>query len=120
MFRGLIAAALICGSLVGCASPGDSFSAASSDPIAFSFVAESYDLYPTRRFEGEARRLQDLQQYLASRGLCADGYMIDSREEAVDGGSLFTKYFQGDIFSVTYTGHCSRPGEMPAMAPTRG
>ena len=106
MNRGLLAVALACGLLAGCASPRDTFSTGPSNPATFRYVAESYDLFPTRRYEGEVRRLQELQQYLASNNLCGGGYGIDRRDEAGDQGSFLSQFFQGKIFQVTYQGHC--------------
>ena len=116
MNRGLLAVAVGCGLLAGCASPRDTFSAGPSNPATFRYVAESYDLFPTRRYEGEVRRLQDLQQYLASNNLCGEGYDIDRRDEAVDEGSFLSRYFQGKIFQVTYQGHC-RAASLSVPAP---
>ena len=116
MNRGLLAVAVGCGLLAGCASPHDTFSAGPSNPSTFLYVAQSYDLFPTRRYEGEVRRLQELQQYLASNNLCGEGYDIDRRDEAADQGSFLSQYFQGKIFQVTYQGHC-RTAFSPTPAP---
>ena len=117
MIRGLLAVAVAGGLLAGCATPRDTFSAGPSSPAGFVFVAESYDLFPTRRYEGEIRRLQDLQQYLASNNLCTAGYEIDTREETISHGSILTRYFEGSIFRVTYSGHCRSEGMEPPAAP---
>lgn len=113
MTRGLLAVAVASGLLAGCAKPTDMFSAGQSTPATFTYVAESYDLFPARRYEGEVRRLQDLQQYLASNNLCGEGYEVDSREEAAQAGNMITRSFHGTIFRVTYRGHCKYAG-MPA------
>ena len=120
MTRGLLAVALAGGLLAGCATPQDTFSAGPPQPAGFEYVAESYDLFPTRRYEGEVRRLQDLQQYLASANLCPLAYTIDSREESVGRGAFLTEAFQGAIYRVTYRGHCSAttPQSPPSASDT--
>lgn len=115
MTRALLAVALACGLLAGCATPRDMFAPAPETPGGgFTYVAESYDLFPTRRAEGEARRLQDLEAWLASSNLCAAGYAIDEREETMEAGG----WFSGPIFRVAYRGHCQPPpaAEAPAAS----
>lgn len=107
MTRGLPAVALACGLLAGCATPEDQFFAAPEIPGGFVFVAESYDLYPTRRYEGEVRRLQDLEQFLASNNLCPHGYVIDQRQEATQRLGPLEDAIVGAIFRVTYQGRCA-------------
>ena len=125
MTRGLLAVALACGLLAGCAMPEDKFFAVPETPGGFVFVAESYDLYPTRRYEGEARRLQDLEQFLASNNLCPYGYLIDRRQEAAEERGLLEDAIAGGIFRVTYQGRCAEAlsaggAARPAGAPAPG
>ncbi len=108
MNRGLLALALAlaCGMLAACTQPRDLFAVAPDQPDSFTFVAESYDLFPTRQAEGEARRIQDLEAYLASNRLCPDGYEIENRTDSVQEAPWPFSYFSGTIYRVTYRGRC--------------
>lgn len=106
---------LACVLLAACTAPASRFewdrSGASS---SFIFVAEDYDLFPARHPEGEAWREQELKARLAAANVCADTYTIDQRQESTTPG----RFFNGDIFRVTYRGHCgtaeeSVPGDAP-------
>lgn len=106
---------LACVLLAACTAPASRFewdrSGASS---SFIFVAEDYDLFPARHPEGEAWREQELKARLAAANVCADTYTIDQRQESTTPG----RFFNGDIFRVTYRGHCGTAGEsVPGDAP---
>lgn len=101
----LLPLALGCAILAGCTTPHTSLRVENGEGgTGFLYVAESYDLYPTRRPEGEAWRLQDLRGRLTTAGACTEGYRVDDRAESLTSG----RFFNGDIYRVTYRGHCGR------------
>jgi len=110
----LIPLALACAVTAGCTTPETTLRVDGTETgPGFVFVAEDYDLYPVRRAEGEAWRLQDLRGRLNSAGLCTEGYEVAEREESLTDG----RFFNGDIYRVTYRGRCAAQSLAPATQP---
>lgn len=86
--------------LGACAAPENKLVAA-PDGATLTFVAEDYDLFPMRDFNGEAWRLQRLQQQIKGQGLCPAGYTLTSRETAEE-----PRTYKGNLYRVTYGLRC--------------
>lgn len=110
---------LTCALLAACTAPASRFEWDRGGATnGFIFVSEDYDLFPARHPEGEAWRQQELKARLTAEGVCTDTYTIEQRQESTTRG----RFFNGDIFRVTYRGHCGTsagtlPGDAPLLEP---
>lgn len=68
----------------------------------FKYEAKTNSLsYPEHTKEGEALRMEWLEEYLKDNKYCPDGYKILERKPVVRGGSLY-----GPLHIIYYTGVC--------------